>query len=96
MVSKLNPASEDWVYVPTSAFPDPDTYTQLGKFVVDGETFAARRRDSDGSNHYEWVSGPNRGYGISVSGGREPIGREQHVATIRDFLAAIDAATGYL
>ncbi|KAA9146218.1 hypothetical protein F6B41_15945 [Microbacterium lushaniae] len=76
--------------------PDGDTYSDIGSFTVDGETFAVRRRDSDGSCHYDWVSGPNDGYGFSVSGGYEPVTREWHVAAIRDFLAGIDPATGYL
>ena len=87
---------EGWVYVPTSASPDTQTYTDLGNLTVDGEIFAVRRRDDDGSNHYDWTSGPNDGYGFSVSGSREPRSREQHVVAIRDFLAAIDPATGYL
>lgn len=94
MASEHDPTDEGWVYVPSSAAPDTDTYTGLGNVTVDGETFAVRRRDSDGSHHYDWISGPNDGYGFSVSGG--PVGQERHVATIRDFLAGIDPATGYL
>jgi hypothetical protein len=89
-------ADEDWTYVPTSAMPDMFPYTVLGDFIVDGETFAVRRRDDDGSNHYDWVSGPNNGYGFSVGGSSEPISHERHVAAIRGFLAEIDPATGYL
>ncbi|MDR6867975.1 hypothetical protein J2Y69_002583 [Microbacterium resistens] len=87
---------EGVTYVPLSALPDADTYTDVGTFTVDGETFVVRRRDDDGSNHYDWVSGPNDGYGFSVFGGFEPFPHERHVAAIRDFLAAIDPATGYL
>ena len=87
---------EGWVYVPLSASPEAHTYTVLGDFTVDGETFRVRRRDDDGSNHYDWISGPNDGYGFSISGGRDPRSREQHVVAIRDFLAAVDPATGYL
>jgi len=88
--------AEGVVYVPTSAMPETWTYTDLGNFIVDGETFAVRRRDDDGSNHYDWVSGPNAGYGFSVSGGFEPLSRERHLAAIRGFLASIDPETGYL
>ena len=96
MEDDREPTDDRWVYVPTSASPDLDTYTELGTFVVDGETFTVRTRDSDGSNHYDWVSGPNKGYGFSVSGSAEPRSREWHAAEIRSFLAAIDPATGYL
>jgi hypothetical protein len=71
------------------------TYTDLGTLDVDGETFAVRRRDEDGSAHYDWISGPNPGYGFSTSGsGQES--REHHATAIRGFLASIDPATGYL
>ncbi|QEW00212.1 hypothetical protein F6J84_09005 [Microbacterium caowuchunii] len=95
MDSDHGPTGDDWIYVPTSAMPDADTYSDVGNFTVDGETFSVRRRDSDWSFHYDWVSGANEGYGFSVSGGKS-VTRERHVATIRDFLAGIDPATGYL
>jgi hypothetical protein len=63
---------------------------------VDGETFAVRTSPDDGAIHYDWVSGPNDGYGFSTSGGIEPLSRERHLDRIRDFLAGIDPATGYL
>lgn len=88
-------AADGVVYVPYAALADTPTYSDLGRFVVDGETFTVRRRDEDGSAHYDWVSGPNRGYGFSSSGsGQES--RAHHEAAIRGFLAAIDPATGYL
>lgn len=83
-------------YVPLSALPEPEIYTHLGSLVVDGETFAVRQRDADGSSHYDWVSGPNNGYGFSTSGSSEPLGHERHVTAIRGFLASIDPETGYL
>ncbi|TQJ31304.1 hypothetical protein FBY39_1768 [Microbacterium sp. SLBN-146] len=83
------------IYVPSSALPNPSTYTEIGTFEVDGETFTVRRRDDDGSVHYDWISGPNPGYGFSSSGsGRES--HEHHETAIRDFLASIDPTTGYL
>jgi len=84
----------EWHWSPLP--PDTHRYVELGALVVDGETFAVRRRD-DGSIHYDWISGPNDGYGFSVLGatGTER-GNEYHVAHIRDFLAGIDPATGYL
>lgn len=75
---------------------DDESYTELGRFTVDEETFLVRRRAEDGSHHYDWVSGPNDGYGFSVSGGSEPISREQHETTIRGFLTSIDPTTGFL
>lgn len=77
-------------------YEDHASYTALGSVTLDGETFLVRRRNEDGSHHYDWVSGPNDGYGFSVSGGSEPISRERHEAAIRGFLTSIDPATGYL
>ena len=93
MESDRRPADEGWVYVP--APPDMRTSTDLGNFIVDGETFAVRRRDEDGAILYNWVSGPNDGYGFNTLGSGEPVTYEQHVAAIRDFLSSIDPATGY-
>lgn len=75
---------------------DNDSYTGLGSFRVDGETFLVRRRNEDGSHHYDWVSGPNDGYGFSVSGGPEPASHERHESAIRGFLTSIDPTTGFL
>ena len=96
MQSDRDPQDEGWVYVPSSASPDAHTYTDLGTVTVDGETFAVRTRDEDGSLHYDWISGPNDGYGFSSSGGPGLLSREWHEAAIRDFLSGIDPATGYL
>lgn len=90
------PADEEIVYVPLAAMPEAFTYTDLGTMIVEGETFAVRRRDDDGSNHYDWISGPNAGYGFSVFGGYEPRSEEEHRVAIRGFLASIDPETGYL
>lgn len=94
MESDRNPTDQGGFYAP--APQDTCTYTNLGNVTVDGETFAVRRRDDDGSTHYDWISGPNDGYGFSESGGPELRRPEWHVASIRDFLAGIDPATGYL
>jgi hypothetical protein len=61
---------------------------------VDGELFALRWA-VDGSWTYEWLSGPNQGYGFSLSGPpiRSP---EEHREHIRAFLSMIDPATGYI
>lgn len=75
---------------------DTETYSRVGTFVVHGETFAVRTRDRDGSLHYDWLSGPNEGYGFSMSGGFDPVSDEWHETAILGFLTGIDPATGYL
>jgi hypothetical protein len=80
----------------------PDVYTGaearsgpvLFTIEADGEVFALRRA-ADGSWTYEWLSGPNEGYGFSLSGPpiRSP---EVHREHIRAFLSMIDPATGYI
>lgn len=96
MSDAREPADAEIVYVPSSAMLEADTYTELGELVVEGETFAVRRREEDGSNHYDWISGPNAGYGFSRFSGFEPLSEEEHRAGIRGFLAAINPETGYL
>jgi len=96
MASDDGAAGEGCIYVPSSALPHEDTYTRVADIVVQGETFAVRRRDRDGSHHYDWLSGPNAGYGFSAFGGVAPVSHERHVAAIEDFLAGVDPATGYL
>lgn len=59
----------------------------------DGETFELRPDRFDGT-HYAWLSGPNPGYGFSVSPTIDDI--EQHRTNIRSFLSMIDPETGYI
>ena len=63
--------------------------------TVDGETFAVRR---DGvGDRFDWLSGPNPGYGFSSS--RSDGAATDHAdleAAIRAFLALVDPATGYI
>lgn len=73
-----------------------DSYTPLGSLLVDGETFLVRRRNGDGSHHYDWVSGPHDGYGFSVSGGPDLSEREWHETAIRGFLRSVDPETGHV
>ena len=89
-------SSTDDVGAYAPAPPDARIFVELGTFTVDAETFSVRRSDDDGSTHYDWVSGPNSGYGFSTSGGAQPLSRERHLDRIRGFLAGIDPATGYL
>ncbi len=61
---------------------------------VDGERFAIRRAGDVGTA-YDWLSGPNKGYGFASS---ETPNRsvEEHRQSIRGFLAMIDPNTGYI
>ncbi len=62
--------------------------------TVDGEVFAVRDLGDRGTQ-YDWLSGPNPGYGFGTSGAAG-LTVEQHRAHIRDFLAQIDPSTGFL
>jgi hypothetical protein len=70
-----------------------DEVETASKLEVDGEIFALRP-DGSGGTHYGWISGPNPGYGFSVS--PTPEASEQHRRNIRNFLSMIDPATGYI
>ena len=61
---------------------------------VDGERFDIRR-NRDGGTAYDWVSGPNKGYGFASSRTPERL-VEEHQESIRTFLAMIDPDTGYI
>lgn len=65
------------------------------RLTVDGETFAVHAT-LHGSIHYTWVSGPNDGYGFSTLGTEQAPTDEQHQTVIREFLADINPATGFL
>lgn len=66
---------------------------------VDGHTFAVSvfRDHATGSLHsdYDWLTGPNKGYGFAVGGGKRPT-QADHSRSIRGFLAMIDPATGFI
>ena len=78
------------------------------RLVVDGEVFDVRPAADDNGVHFDWVSGPNPGYGFSsgapivfVPEGHPPVAAPlvddaQLTASIRTFLAQIDPATGYV
>jgi hypothetical protein len=61
---------------------------------VDGERFTVRRAAAGGWD-YDWLSGPNEGYGFST-GGPPNQSQAEHQQSIRWFLADIDPATGYM
>ena len=77
------------VYRGTEGRPGPVLFL----LDVDSERFAIRRA-GDGTT-YDWLSGPNKGYGFGSSG---PPNRsaEEHRESIRAFLAMIDPDTGYI
>jgi hypothetical protein len=76
--------------------PKPEGEPDVPSFTleVDGEVFALRP-DQQGGTDYTWVSGPNPGYGFSL-GPMPNASLDEHRANIRDFLAMIDPATGYI
>lgn len=74
--------------------PKPEGETALPSLTleVDGEVFALRP-DQQGGTDYTWVSGPNPGYGFSLSPTPD-MSLDEHRVNIRDFLAMVDPATG--
>ena len=83
-------ASVPAVYRGTEGRPGPVLFT----LDVDGERFAIRRA-ADGGTAYDWLSGPNEGYGFGSSGTpNRPV--QEHRDSIRAFLAMIDPDTGYI
>ena len=78
------------VYDGTEERPGPALFT----LDVDGERFAIRRA-GDGGTAYDWLSGPNKGYGFGSSGSPDR-SVEEHRESIRVFLAMIDPDTGYI
>jgi hypothetical protein len=84
------PADIPAVYGRTEEASCPVLFT----FDVDGEQFAIRRT-GDGGTAYDWLSGPNKGYGFGSSGTPNR-SVEEHRESIRAFLAMIDPNTGYI
>ena len=77
------------VYRGTEGRPGPVLFT----LDVDGERFAIG--ELDGGTAYDWLSGPNKGYGFASSAApNRPV--EEHRESIRAFLAMIDPNTGYI
>ena len=66
------------------------------RMEVDGEVFGVSASPT-GHDVYDWLSGPNAGYGFSSwSSDRSPSTMTDHEDAIRDFLSAIDPETGYI
>ena len=84
----------DWAAFP-GAEPSQvaDEEETASTLAVDGEIFTLRP-DGLGGTHYSWISGPNPGYGFSMSPTAEA--SEEHRTNIRNFLSMIDPATGYI
>ena len=78
------------VYRGTEGSPGPVLFT----LDVDGERFGIRRA-GDGGTAYDWLSGPNEGYGFGSSGAPNR-SVEEHRESIRAFLAMIDPNTATL
>lgn len=72
--------------------PEPQRLLAARVLEVDGEVFELRH--DGGGTQYDWISGPNEGYGFAIS--PTPDSDEQHQASIRGFLSMIDPATGYI
>ena len=85
-----DPLAVPGVYRGSDDAPGPVLFT----LTVDGETFIVRRAAGGGTT-YDWVSGPNEGYGFGSSG--PPVqSAAEHREHIRTFLAMIDPVTGYI
>jgi len=78
------------VYPGTEGRPGPVLFT----LDVDGERFAVRRA-GDGGTGYDWLSGPNEGYGFGSSAPAD-LPAAEHRKHIRAFLGMIDPETGYI
>jgi hypothetical protein len=85
-----SPPAVPAVYRGIEGSPGPVLFT----LDVDGERFAIRRA-GDGGTAYDWLSGPNEGYGFGSSGTPDRPA-EEHRESIRAFLAMIDPGTGYI
>lgn len=66
---------------------------------VEGEQFAVRVEVDPVTGYtdsgYTWLSGPNEGYGFGAGGPPSP-SLEEHRQRVREFLAMIDPATGFI
>jgi hypothetical protein len=85
-----DPPAVPAVYRGAEGRPGPVLFT----LDVNGERFAIRQA-GDGGTAYDWLSGPNEGYGFASSGTPNR-SMEEHQESIRVFLAMIDPNTGYI
>ena len=78
--------------------PEPEVeHGEPYETVVDGETWVVRHRTNDpGTYDFDWVSGPNEGYGFALySPDRSEKTTGELDEEIRRFLSEIDPETGY-
>lgn len=77
---------------------DPDRTTTF-TLEIDGDQFAVRLEVDPATGYtdtgYTWLSGPNKGYGFGIGGPPNP-SLEEHRQRIREFLAMVDPAAGYI
>jgi hypothetical protein len=68
------------------------------RICVDGEDFEITTSpERPGQYHYDWVSGPNTGYGFSsASSDGRPSTLDDHEEAIRNFLGQVDPETGFI
>lgn len=79
--------------VPQALAPGPNEADSVSiTLKVDGELFALRPSEHGGTD-YTWLSGPNTGYGFSVSPTRGT-SLDEHRENIHEFLAMIDQGGG--
>jgi hypothetical protein len=81
-------------YRSLDAMPSEPTYGPALTIEVDGEAFEFRP-DGRGGTHYDWLSGPNDGYGFTTSP-TEGSSLDDHRGFIRNFLGQIDPAAGVI
>jgi pimeloyl-ACP methyl ester carboxylesterase len=77
---------------------DEGDWEPATRVEVDGQAFdVAARRDRAGHYRFDWVSGPNPGYGFSSArSDGQPFSDADIEQSIRDFLAMVDPETGYI
>lgn len=75
---------------------DPNSGRRRGQLLfaleVDGQIFDVRGHE--GGTDYDWVNGPNKGYGFGTSA--RDLSEEGHREQIRVFLSMVDPRTGYI
>ena len=85
----------DWAPFPEDPLKEAPAPLRL---VVDGEQFDVRERPGrPGQYDFDWISGPNDGYGFSSAwSDRDPHTRTELEDAIRDFLAQVDPEIGFI
>ena len=77
-------------------FTEPDTSAKASALTLDVAGVVCEvRADGRGGTECVWSSGPNPGYGFGLSP-TPGMSLEEHRENVRNFLAEIDPATGYL